>query len=175
MSSLVIFFLLCLSMHACNARRLGFVAEKIGNHVDFLANKDINKLKPHDQLQMRPSIPKELQTQEFQDVGVHGRRIQENLIGANTMKQTLLNSFLKAKEAVAKAISGYEIIISSRVDLQGMEKVEGLKRVTRSMLGNSGGDTKEAVDSKEKENVGDIDVMDYAQPHRKPPIHNEKN
>ena len=42
------------------------------------------------------------------------------------------------------------------------------------MLGNSGGDTEEAVDSKEKDNVGDIDVMDYAQPHRKPPIHNEK-
>lgn len=43
------------------------------------------------------------------------------------------------------------------------------------MLGNSGGDTEEAVDSEEKENVGDVDVMDYAPPHRKPPIHNEKN
>ncbi|XWS49094.1 hypothetical protein CRYUN_Cryun13aG0134200 [Craigia yunnanensis] len=162
-------------MHACNGRHLGFFAEEIVNHVDFLANKDVNKLKPHYQLQMTPSISKELQIQELQEVGVHGRRIQENMIGANTMKQTLFNSFLEAKGAVAKAISGYEMIISSRVVLQGMEKVEGLKRVTRSMLGNSGGDTEEAVDSKEKDNVGDIDVMDYAQPHRKPPIHNEKN
>ncbi|XVE65062.1 hypothetical protein DITRI_Ditri07aG0152300 [Diplodiscus trichospermus] len=163
-------------MHACNARGLGFVTEdQIGDRVNFLP-KDVNKLKPHE-LEMKPSISilKELQAQESQGVRVHGRRIQENLIGANTVKQTLLNSFLQAKEAVAKATSGYEIIISSLVDLQGMEKVEGLKRATRSMLGNSGGDTEEAVDSKEKDNVGDIDVMDYAQPHRKPPIHNEKN
>ena len=69
--------------------------------------QDVNKLKPHDQLQMRHSISKELQIQELQEAGVHGRRIQENLIGANTMKQILFNSFLKAKEAVAKAISGY--------------------------------------------------------------------
>ncbi|XP_022735983.1 uncharacterized protein LOC111289309 [Durio zibethinus] len=169
MSSLAIFFL-CLSVHACNARRLGFIAEEISNHVDFLA-KDVNKLKPYDQLEMRPSVSKELQTQELQQVGVHRRKI----VGANNVKQTLLNSFLKAKEAVAKAISGYEIIISSRVDLQTKEKVEGLKRVTRSMLGTSGGDTEEAVDSKEKDNVGYIDVMDYARHHRKPPIHNEKN
>ncbi|XP_022732512.1 uncharacterized protein LOC111286669 [Durio zibethinus] len=175
MSSHAIFFLVCLCMHACNGRRLGLAAEETGNHVHFLASKNVNKTKPHDQLQMRPSISMKLQTQELQEVGVHGRRIEENLVGANTMKQTLLSYFLKGKEAVAKAISGYELIISSRVDLQGREKVEGLKRVTRSMLGNSAGDTEEAVGSKEKENVVDIDVMDYAQPHRKPPIHNEKN
>ena len=70
--------------------------------------QDVNKLNPHE-LEMRPpiSISKELQSQELQEVGVHGRRIQENLIGANTVKQTILNSFLKAKEAVGKAISGY--------------------------------------------------------------------
>ncbi|XVE57677.1 hypothetical protein DITRI_Ditri04bG0108700 [Diplodiscus trichospermus] len=166
MPSLAIFFLLCLSMHACiNARRLGFVAQEIGNHVGLILSNKVG-----------PSVPKELQTEELQEVGVHGRRTQENLIGANTMKQILLISFLKAKESVAKAISGYEIIISSGVDLQGVEKVEGLKRVTRSMLGNAGGDTEKAVDYKEKDKLkGDIDVMDYAQPHRKPPIHNEKN
>lgn len=44
------------------------------------------------------------------------------------------------------------------------------------MLGNrSGDDTEEAVDSKENDTVEDIVVMDYAQPHRKPPIHNEKH
>ena len=70
--------------------------------------QDVNKLNPHE-LETRPpiSISKELQSQELQEVGVHGRRIQENLIVANTVKQTILNSFLKAKEAVGKAISGY--------------------------------------------------------------------
>ncbi|MBA0689640.1 hypothetical protein Goari_007359 [Gossypium aridum] len=172
----VIFFLLCLPMHACNARCLGYAAEDIDNHADFLA-KDVNKLKLHDQLEMRSSISKEVQTQEY---GVHGRRKQENGTDANNMKQTLCNLLLKAKQAVENAISsGYEIILSSGVDFHGRAKVEGLKRVrrSRSMLGNSGGDTEEDVGSKEKDMVdGDIDdVMDYSQPHRKPPIHNEKN
>ncbi|KAK6251130.1 hypothetical protein QQP08_012040 [Theobroma cacao] len=173
MSSLAIFFLFCLSMRACNAHRLGFVAEEIGNKVHFLA-KDVNQLK-----EVRPSVSMELQTQELGEVGVHGRRTRESWIGANAMKQTLFNCFLKAKEAIAKAISGHEMnsimIISYRVeDLESKEKVQGFKRVTRSMLGNSAGETEKAVDSKEKDNVGDVDVMDYAQPHRKPPIHNEK-
>lgn len=33
----------------------------------------------------------------------------------------------------------------------------------------------EAVNSIEKEPVEDVVVMDYAQPHRKPPIHNTKH
>ena len=44
MSSLAIFFFFFLSLHACNARRLGFVAEEIGNHVDFLAKVSAEKL-----------------------------------------------------------------------------------------------------------------------------------
>lgn len=33
----------------------------------------------------------------------------------------------------------------------------------------------EAVNSIEKDPVEDVVVMDYAQPHRKPPIHNTKH
>lgn len=72
--------------------------------------QDVNKLiNPQELEVIRPSfsISKELQAQELQEVGVHGRRIKENLIGANTVKQTFFNSFLKGKEAVTKAISGY--------------------------------------------------------------------
>lgn len=42
------------------------------------------------------------------------------------------------------------------------------------MLESSAHDTDEAVNGKENEVVEDVVVMDYAQPHRKPPIHNEK-
>ncbi|GMJ06145.1 hypothetical protein HRI_004283700 [Hibiscus trionum] len=51
--------------------------------------------------------------------------------------------------------AGYEIIISSGVGLHGMARVEGLEKVTRSrsMLGNSGGDTEEDVDSNKNDNV----------------------
>ncbi|GMI76368.1 hypothetical protein HRI_001306100 [Hibiscus trionum] len=113
---------------------------------------------------MEPSISKKLQTEGVQKVG------------AKSLKHTLLSHFLHAKETVAKAISaGYGVITSSRIDLQNVETAEGLKRArARLMLGNSDAGAEEALDSKEKDNVGDIDVMDYAQPHRKPPIHNEK-
>ncbi|XP_052491215.1 uncharacterized protein LOC105792095 isoform X3 [Gossypium raimondii] len=122
MSYLAIFFLLYLSLHACNAHRLGFSAKENGNHVDFLASKDANKLKGH-KLEMGPSISKKLQTPELQEVRSHGRRI----IGAKTMKQTISDSFL-AKEAVQNAISGYGIMSSSRVDLQSKETVEVKKK-----------------------------------------------
>ncbi|MBA0826915.1 hypothetical protein Goarm_011728 [Gossypium armourianum] len=167
MSYLAIFFLLYLSLHACNAHRLGFSAKENGNHVDFLASKDANKLKGH-KLEMGPSISKKLQTPELQEVRSHGRRI----IGAKTMKQTISDSFL-AKEAVQNAISACQ----DRTQKSDGIHVHawGWKRVrARSMLGNSDAGADEALDSKEKDNVGDIDVMDYAQPHRKPPIHNEK-
>ncbi|KAL4324430.1 hypothetical protein GQ457_11G022840 [Hibiscus cannabinus] len=152
MSSFSIFFLLYLSLHACSARRLGFFADEIGDRVGFLASKDSNKLKAH-KIEMEPSISKKLQTEGVQKVGAKS-----------------VSPFLQAKEISG----GYGIISSSRIDLQNVETAEGLKRARgRLMLGNSDAGAEEALDSKEKDNVGDIDVMDYAQPHRKPPIHNE--
>ncbi|XP_038993448.1 uncharacterized protein LOC120117228 [Hibiscus syriacus] len=156
MSSLSFFVLLYLSLHACNARRLGFFAQEIGDRVDFLASKDANKLKAHT-LETEPAISKKLQTVQ---------------VGAKSVKQALLSPFLQEKEDVANPISaGYGIISSSRVDLQNVEKAEGLKRAKARLMLGAG--VEEALDCKEKDNVGDIDVMDYAQPHRKPPIHNQ--
>lgn len=45
----------------------------------------------------------------------------------------------------------------------------------RSLLGSAQHNTEETVDVKGNDAAEDIVVMDYAQPHRKPPIHNEKN
>jgi hypothetical protein len=42
------------------------------------------------------------------------------------------------------------------------------------MLGSTANDTEEAVRSEENDIAEDVAVMDYAQPHRKPPIHNKK-
>lgn len=52
--------------------------------------------------------------------------------------------------------------------------VKGLKRNVRSLQGSVQHDSVETADVQEIEAVEDIVVMDYAQPHRKPPIHNEK-
>jgi hypothetical protein len=46
----------------------------------------------------------------------------------------------------------------------------------RSLLGSAQhSSTEETVDVMENDAAEDIVVMDYAQPHRKPPIHNEKH
>ena len=44
----------------------------------------------------------------------------------------------------------------------------------RSMLGPVGHHVEETMDTNTNENTDDIVDMDYAQPHRKAPIHNEK-
>jgi hypothetical protein len=53
-----------------------------------------------------------------------------------------------------------------------------MKRNVRSLLGSAQHNAEETVDDDVKENddaEDNIVVMDYAQPHRKPPIHNEKH
>ncbi|KAK8996603.1 hypothetical protein V6N11_081870 [Hibiscus sabdariffa] len=121
--------------HIC-ARRLGFFADEIGDCVGFLASKDANKLKAH-KIEMEPSISKKLQTEGVQKVGAKS-----------------VSPFLQAKEISG----GYGIISSSRIELQNVETAEGLKRARgRLMLGNSDAAAEEALDSKEKDNVGDID------------------
>lgn len=44
-----------------------------------------------------------------------------------------------------------------------------------STSGSLAHDVKEPADSNEKDIMEDVVVMDYAQPHRKPPIHNTKD
>ncbi|KAL4384976.1 hypothetical protein GQ457_15G010200 [Hibiscus cannabinus] len=174
LAALIFFLLLCLPMRSCNASRLGFAAQEIGNRAGFLA-KDVGKLKLHDQ----PSISKE--TQELQEDGVHGISTQENLTGkTNTfeLSSLYLEQFicLFNKKYGSKK---YESIVSYGVDLHGLAKVEGVEKGTRSrsMLGGDHTVDHQDLDSNDKDKVdgGIDDVMDYSQPHRKPPIHNEKN
>ncbi|KAJ7944753.1 Root meristem growth factor 6 [Quillaja saponaria] len=74
--------------------------------------------------------------------------------------------------------SGSEITKSSfQTDLPpGIEIKRSKGHAGRLMLVSSPHDTDQTtVNSKESEAVEDIVEMDYAQPHRKPPIHNEKH
>ncbi|KAL5748497.1 hypothetical protein ACOSP7_025539 [Xanthoceras sorbifolium] len=172
MSSLYILliFLLCLSAHACNARCL---KENVKGH---LFTKEVDQARFHKiAIQLGIGHVEELQTQGQEQVRNDGRKIHENRDEENSMKREESKPFSKG-EASMGATSGNKIIISSPNDLQRPAKTEGLKsRQERSMLGySSPHDTEEAVDSKENDVVEDIEVMDYAQPHRKPPIHNEK-
>ncbi|GMP95845.1 hypothetical protein CsSME_00044730 [Camellia sinensis var. sinensis] len=76
-----------------------------------------------------------------------------------------------AKEDITK---GNEITSSSsQAVLQEPTKIVERKRQARWMLSSTSQNAEETVDhSKEDDPVKDIVVMDYAQPHRKPPIHN---
>lgn len=84
-----------------------------------------------------------------------------------------------------KASSGADIIslCTSQTDHEQKSiKMKGLKRQARSLLGSAtqDNDMKEDhnTDSEGNSNEAAIDedvgVMDYANPHRKPPIHNQK-
>ncbi|KAK8538100.1 hypothetical protein V6N13_096113 [Hibiscus sabdariffa] len=95
----------------------------------------------------QPSISK-----ETQELRVHGISTPENLIG-----------------------HGSRSTVSCGVDLHGMAKVEGAEKGTRSRSMLGGDHTVGHQDLDTKVNGGIDDVMDYSQPHRKPPIHNEKN
>ncbi|KAL1559728.1 hypothetical protein AAHA92_10037 [Salvia divinorum] len=43
----------------------------------------------------------------------------------------------------------------------------------KAIVGSSASNSEENVSTKDKGTVDDIVVVDYAQPHRKPPIHNK--
>ncbi|KAJ6718406.1 TRANSMEMBRANE PROTEIN [Salix purpurea] len=94
------------------------------------------------------------------------------LLGATTMNEKDTEALTK-QEGTKGAASGNKVIVSSQADLQqASEIIEGKGR---SMLGSAAKDTEEAVRSEENDIAEDVAVMDYAQPHRKPPIHNEKS
>lgn len=55
----------------------------------------------------------------------------------------------------------------------GHRSIQISKRAERSMLESSASNAEGNVSNKDEEKTEEIDVMDYAQPHRKPPIHNK--
>ncbi|GLT78391.1 hypothetical protein SLA2020_499280 [Shorea laevis] len=163
-------FLLCFLVHACNARRLVFVTnQSTENEVNIPRKQDdeINNLGKSDPKSL--VVVHEVQRQTQEDFN----GIPETKKGAVTMKQKLINAFFKAKEGISRAITGYEIVNSSEDDLRKTAKIKVWRRHGRSMLGPSRV-AEATVDSEENNAVEDIVEMDYAQPHKKPPIHNEK-
>ncbi|CAK9181948.1 unnamed protein product [Ilex paraguariensis] len=172
MSSLV-YLLMFLSLHACNARHLGVVDKGTGIKVQFFV-KEVQKEETEESiipLKFKASISDELRIQDALKAENDEIRTFESWGGADTMKQ----KDFKALGKEDRDIKGNEIMLAySTVDLQETVKEEGWKRKARSILGSLPHDTEETMDSKENDIVEDIVVMDYAQPHRKPPIHNRE-
>ncbi|KAJ4712768.1 Root meristem growth factor 6 like [Melia azedarach] len=166
-------FLLCISVHACNARFLSIIVKEstVGKQGHLLI-EDVGEPKLHKtpiQLGLGHSALKDLRTQARQEIWKNERKIYINQQdGESNPKQE------EYSKASLSATSG-NIIVSSPNDSQWLAKPEELQSSrARSLLRSSPNDNDEAVDSKENEVLEDTVVMDYAQPHRKPPIHNEK-
>ncbi|GMN32731.1 hypothetical protein TIFTF001_003822 [Ficus carica] len=182
MSSVALLVLLCLtssSLHACNARLLAFSDKQIGKEIEkvILSADETLTPQPNQKDGKIPSV-------EFQKLKDHdqakniGRIGNENHHGANALRLFMLNLRKHYTHPVAAAeltSSGTSITKSfSQIGLQQSIETKGHEGHARSMLGSAPQDTEEAVDIKEGDAIEDIVVMDYAQPHRKPPIHNEK-
>ncbi|KAJ0105106.1 hypothetical protein Patl1_18515 [Pistacia atlantica] len=162
MSSLnLLILLLSISVHACNSRCLSNIVKEIGKQ-GHLFTEDVNKANLYKSVtQLWPQGEQEVENKQ--------KKVHENWDGENTMKTEESKAFLK-EETSKRATSGNNIL-PSQLEAKP-ERVN--KRQGRWMLESSRHDTDEAVNNKENEVVEDVVVMDYAQPHRKPPIHNEK-
>ncbi|KAJ6701527.1 TRANSMEMBRANE PROTEIN [Salix koriyanagi] len=138
--------------------------------------QDVDKLKIH----RTTSAPSEMMPSE--ERGAQGKQVVRrddmitrkiSLLGATTMNEKDTEALPKQEEGTKGAASGNKVIVSSQADLQQASKI--IEGKGRSMLGSAAKDTEEAVRSEENDIAEDVAVMDYAQPHRKPPIHNEKS
>ncbi|RVW50545.1 uncharacterized protein LOC100855013 isoform X2 [Vitis vinifera] len=181
MSSLLLLLLLSLSMHACNARHLGVIGKE--NREVHLLSKVVEEADQVHKISLPPRLipsmetAEKLQPQQILPVGSDKRNPQENWGGVKNMIEIGSEALSKEEEDSKRTTTGSKIIVlSSHEDLQQATKatkIEGWKRHSRLMLGSAPHDVEETVDSKEGDIVEDIVVMDYAQPHRKPPIHNK--
>ncbi|KAL2472483.1 Uncharacterized protein Adt_40619 [Abeliophyllum distichum] len=92
--------------------------------------------------------------------------------GANNMKLKDQKAYL-VKEA--EDIKGNEVKMPyfGKIFEETAEKKEW-KREERSTLESPPKKAKKNIISKESDSIEEIVVMDYAQPHRKPPIHNKE-
>ncbi|XP_015578892.1 uncharacterized protein LOC8276939 [Ricinus communis] len=168
MSPLLVFLLICFCTHACNAR---LISDRENRKPDFFKGVDkvINLHETSTPSEITSPISEGFAAQEREEVGKVDRRL-----GASTMEQKNVHGHLKEQGSRKVTASGTGFIISTQKDLQQTDTAQGFKRQERFMIESAPSDTEEAVKSNENDIAEDAVVMDYAQPHRKPPIHNEK-
>ncbi|XP_009606740.1 uncharacterized protein [Nicotiana tomentosiformis] len=153
MSKFLVYLLVCLSLHACSARSLATTIDE-ENRIQLFA-KDVTFL-------TRDTFKTE------------GRITSENN-GSGSRDDAKL--MWKKRSNVSRKEDGEEIKGNKVMTIQEGAQVKTLWRQSRFILETppSAQHEEEAVNSIEKDPVEDVVVMDYAQPHRKPPIHNTKH
>ncbi|KAJ6701511.1 TRANSMEMBRANE PROTEIN [Salix koriyanagi] len=151
-------FLLSLSMHAiCDARNIGVVSE--GFHTKVLFSAKVGEKVEHSTDTVLGSNDRE------------GISEKSSAPGAAIMTRESKDS-----KAITKS-SGSQIFKSLNAFVESLKatNIEGYStRRALSVVGFGSDNVKKATESGENEVQEDAEVMDYGQPHRKPPIHNRK-
>ncbi|XP_008347576.2 uncharacterized protein [Malus domestica] len=172
MSPIVLMLLLCLSMHACNGQLLGFLPTESGYRA-YHSVEDVGNVLRRSETSMsstRPSISVEFQSKEVEVKDAETVPTLESIPNDDgSRKQGHVN--------FGPTSAAQDIFTFSQIHQKKSIKVKGLERQTRTLLGSATlhDQMEEDKDPKGNEATEDVGVMDYAQPHRKPPIHNEKS
>ncbi|XP_062074724.1 uncharacterized protein LOC133778728 isoform X2 [Humulus lupulus] len=168
MACIALVSLLCLaSLHACSARLLPSIDKQVSFRVHHVAEVLVEKAKVNNGESTQIIINKRISHENG-----NGLKQKTPLMMIQQQDQ---QPIIQGNDLTTKPSSHTELKQSSNVEFTKGQN--GKTIIIRSMLGSDPEDTEENVDTKENNktsNVEDIDMMDYAQPHRKPPIHNEK-
>ncbi|GAU20740.1 hypothetical protein TSUD_231540 [Trifolium subterraneum] len=147
---LLLLLVLCGSLHACTHRPIAgqgtakYNFNKELDNVKLLDTLTTLSVKEHNKLEENPVQQQEIANNEI--------NIRLKCNSASTLKKVVVGS-------------------SFQKDSPSLLAEKDERGHARSMLGQ---DVEETMDTNTNENTEDIVDMDYAQPHRKAPIHNEK-
>ncbi|TKY70841.1 hypothetical protein E2542_SST07135 [Spatholobus suberectus] len=154
--SLAMLLLLCVSVHACTARSPCSLTKKDAPH------KELDKVK----------LLETLTASSVKDYKLEKNQPQQQKVANNQINTCESCSSLSStlEEMIVEAASGTSFQMDSPTFLAAQDQ----RRHARSMLGPAQHHVEETVVTNASGTAEDIVEMDYAQPHRKPPIHNEK-
>ncbi|KAI3453508.1 hypothetical protein Pfo_010171 [Paulownia fortunei] len=153
--SLLVYLVLYLYLHACSARPLMASDKETLPQLQLSAGKDV-----------KSSVAKGFIRQANFRVE-HGEKTSDDAdaLQLDTQKASAVKQ--------SEGIKGNKVKLSySWKILQKAAERQVWRRVERLTLESPPSNAEETVKSKESDTVEDIFVMDYEQPHRKPPIHN---
>ncbi|GAB4834197.1 hypothetical protein Ancab_032462 [Ancistrocladus abbreviatus] len=178
MPYLALFMLLFLPVHACIALR---PLDDIGGKAR-VSGKDVENSKLQEvvsSLKVLPSFETEERSvvcaSEAKDHGSQNRQ------GATTMKLKELKANPRILLGTERKILG-KAIVSSAPEIATMleetkfqsRRLRGIGRPTSESASHHSNEPADSSGGDQKAGEDVVEVMDYAQPHRKPPIHNHK-
>ncbi|WJX55022.1 hypothetical protein P8452_40842 [Trifolium repens] len=148
---LLLLLILCGFLHACTPRPIAgqdtakYNFNKELDNVKLLGTLTTLSVKEHNKVEENPAQQQKITNNE----------INFRVNSASTLKKVIVGS-------------------SFQKDSPSLLAEKDERGHARSMLGPVGHHVEETMDTNTNENTDDIVDMDYAQPHRKAPIHNEK-